>query len=300
MPCACLDDLPPVPEGKTGWPWTEESAPCTDASSVSIVIPSFQQAAFLESAIRSVLLQGIPNLELRVMDGGSTDGSREIIERYAPWIDHWQSAADGGQGAAINEGLRDSDGEVLGWLCSDDLLLPNGIARLLRLRNESPQSAVWIGASEVRDAEDKRVKVREPVLGTPEAFGRWFVDAGFHQPGALFSRDLFQELDGLREDLQCFLDVEFWIRARKRVEFSSCTDSVAMARVYPDAKSLRLAKRQLVEWVVCTWELGMPDVAEWKVTRSLERASEPERVLSSMKSKDIVIYLIRRLFRRSS
>ena len=161
MPCASLKELPPPPDGKTGWPWTIESDGCADETPVSIVTPSFQQAEFLEACIRSVLLQGIPNLELRMMDGGSTDGSVEILQKYDRWIDHWQSEKDGGQGAAINAGLQRASGEVFAWMNSDDLYLAGGIARLLGLRSESPETGVWIGASEVRDAQDTVIKVKK-------------------------------------------------------------------------------------------------------------------------------------------
>src|SRR5262249_15652432 len=125
-----LGGLPPPPAGKSGWPWTEESAsslPTAMANGapwprITVVTPSFNQAAFVEATLRSVLLQGYPDLEYFVLDGGSTDGSVEIIKKYEPWLTYWFSGPDGGQSAAIDRGLRLGSGMLATWINSDDML----------------------------------------------------------------------------------------------------------------------------------------------------------------------------------
>lgn len=103
----CLAELPAPPVGRSGWPWTEETPPSEPGAwpRLTVVTPSFNQAHFLEATIRSVILQGYPDLEYIVMDGGSTDGSVEILRRYDPWISSWTSEPDRGQTHAINKGL---------------------------------------------------------------------------------------------------------------------------------------------------------------------------------------------------
>ena len=150
MRCPTLKELPPPPPGKTGWPWTEETptpgdpspAPAPGRGSASSP-PSYNQGAFLEETIRSVLLQGYPDLEYILIDGGSTDGSREIIERYAPWLAYWVSEPDHGQSQAINKGFRSCSGEILTFLSSDDTYLPGTFQDLgRRWRPDAPYGAV--------------------------------------------------------------------------------------------------------------------------------------------------------------
>src|SRR5437868_3021326 len=132
-----LRDLPPPPAGKTGWPWTQESPSVPPLTAVgkswpkiSIVTPNYNYGAWLEETIRSVLLQGYPNLEYIVIDGASQDNSVAVIEKYAPYLDYWVSERDKGQTNAINKGFARSTGEIMGWLNSDDLLLPNALRNI--------------------------------------------------------------------------------------------------------------------------------------------------------------------------
>jgi glycosyltransferase involved in cell wall biosynthesis len=135
MRCPSLAELPPPPPGKTGWPWTVESERLPDCTPdglpwprASLVTPSYNQGGFIEETIRSVLLQGYPDLEYIIVDGGSSDASVEIIQKYARWIAHWESGPDRGQADAINKGLGLATGDAFHFINSDDLLARNALA----------------------------------------------------------------------------------------------------------------------------------------------------------------------------
>jgi glycosyltransferase involved in cell wall biosynthesis len=129
-----LADLPAPPPGKTGWPWTVEtkqlSAVRSDGSlwpRISIVTPSYNQGQFIEETIRSVLLQGYPDLDYVVIDGGSSDESVDIIRKYQPWLSYWVSEKDRGQAHAINKGFARGTGSLGAYLNSDDTYLPGAL-----------------------------------------------------------------------------------------------------------------------------------------------------------------------------
>ncbi len=149
-----LAELPPPQAGRTGWPWTEASPPLPAAlpdgepwPRISIVTPSFNQAQYLEETIRSVLLQGYPNLEYFVFDGGSTDGSADILRRYDAFLDGWVSERDKGQSDAINKGFARCTGTIVNWLCSDDILLPGALGQVGGAFVERPGADVVVGAA---------------------------------------------------------------------------------------------------------------------------------------------------------
>jgi glycosyltransferase involved in cell wall biosynthesis len=155
-----LDDLPAAPTGKTGWPWTEGSEilpECMPDGSewprISIVTPSYNQGQFIEETIRSVLLQGYPNLEYIIIDGGSTDNTVDIIKKYEPWITYWVSEKDQGQSHALNKGFQKATGQLIGWQNSDDFYAPNTLIHIAIESNRSSEFDVMYGQTHNTDAE---------------------------------------------------------------------------------------------------------------------------------------------------
>ncbi len=128
---------------------------------LSIITPSFNQGAFLERTIRSVLDQGYPNLEYVIVDGGSTDESVEIIKRYEDQLAWWVSEPDAGQTEAINKGIERTSGEIVAYINSDDYYLPGAFEKAVALFESSGSS--WVGGG-VRDLDEE---------GNPTELGYW-------------------------------------------------------------------------------------------------------------------------------
>ncbi len=111
----------------------------SDLPRISIVMPSYNQSQFIEESIQSILEQNYPSLEFMIYDGGSTDGSQEIIQRYASHLAFWQSGPDKGQTDALIQGFERATGDLLGWVNSDDVLLPGALQSIAQAYGSNPE-----------------------------------------------------------------------------------------------------------------------------------------------------------------
>lgn len=210
-----IADLPAPTADQQGWPWTETSpAPSEDGADwplVSIVTPSYNQGAFIEKTMRSVLLQGYPRLEYIVMDGGSNDGSVETIRRYERWLTYWTSAKDDGQSAAINQGLRHASGEIFNWVNSDDFLAPGALFDVAREWRRS-HAHVISGRGLVVTACGDIVHDWTPRLSRTTQDFLVPKRVVFSQPSTFLSRETVLRLGLLRDDLHYVMDWELYFR----------------------------------------------------------------------------------------
>ncbi|MBE9013173.1 glycosyltransferase [Pseudanabaenaceae cyanobacterium LEGE 13415] len=278
MRCPRLSDLPAPPLGKTGFPWTEESQPLPDTrlngqawDKISIVTPSYQQGEFIEETIRSILLQGYPNLEYMIIDGGSTDGSVEIIRKYEPFLAYWMSERDRGQSHAINKGWERATGEILHFLNSDDVLLPGTLATIAQVFSENPPIQVVSGVCLVKDVDLKE----ELRTKQPRAFDlKYFLldREGPGQPATFIRREVFEQTGGMDERLHYTLDREYWMRVSLRcpaVQVALLNQPLAIFRWQSECKSAQneapyCEREQLLD--IYFSEFKLPDHL-----RSLER-----------------------------
>lgn len=177
---------------------------------ISIVTPSFNQADYLEECIRSVRDQGYPGSEHIVVDGGSNDGSRTIIERHAQSLAWWCAEADNGQSHAINKGMARATGEVLGWINSDDLLLPGALHRVGDAFAADPSLMVLSGVRLLRAAG----RHDEPMpMEHPSDRDAWLTRPRVNQQATFYRLDALRAIGGVEEGLRFVMDYELWIQA---------------------------------------------------------------------------------------
>jgi glycosyltransferase involved in cell wall biosynthesis len=244
MTCCRLEDLPPPPAGKAGWPWTVETEVRkgeTDISvwpKISIVTPSYNQGKFIEETIRSVLLQRYPNLEFRVVDGGSTDETVNIVRKYSQWISAWTSESDRGQVDALNRALPKATGEILTWLNSDDLLLPGALFTIAALHKLNPKADLISGARLQRSAATGIEVAWVPWLDKWPLISVGF--AIFPQEATFFSRRVWTAVGSFDETLNYGFDGAFFSEAVARAEEITFTAApLAVMHAHHEQKSLR-------------------------------------------------------------
>jgi glycosyltransferase involved in cell wall biosynthesis len=214
-----------------------------------VVTPSFNQVDFIEETLRSVLLQGYPNLDYIVVDGGSTDGSVEVIEKYSPWLSYWCSEPDRGQSHAINKGFDRSDGDLLGWINSDDIFYPGALQAVAAGLAEAD---LFLGGMvKVRQEGDRHVEEKRstPFKGQPIHHVRILKrgprhDFHFYQPSLFWKRWLWEKAGPLDERYHYVMDLEWCNRALAQgPRLSLTSEPLARFLLHEDSKSVALEER---------------------------------------------------------
>jgi glycosyltransferase involved in cell wall biosynthesis len=222
--------LPVNDLAKQNWPWVEvipkwpETMPDGQPwPKISVVTPSYNQGQFLEETIRSVLLQGYPNLEYIIIDGGSSDNSVEIIRKYEPWLTYWESCKDRGQSHAINKGFTRVSGNIVAWLNSDDVYAPEVLLKVATKLGNRDQTLL-VGASVLTDTPDKlrgKLDMRRPTWQEMAYDAR-----SFPQPSVFWTYDLWAKVRGLNEALYFAMDYDLWLRMRIHAPREIFEDSI--------------------------------------------------------------------------
>ena len=209
-----------------------------DQPLVTVVTPSYNQAPFLEATIQSVLEQDYPNIEYILMDGGSTDGSVEIIQRYADRLAYWESAKDKGQTDAINKGFSRAHGEILAWLNSDDILYPHAVREAVAYLKENENCGLVYGNCNFIDAQGKGTGRFNAKQTDYQKLTQGYVH--IPQQASFWRGDLWRQVGPLDDTIYFAMDYDLWLRLAKvsEVKYLPETDPWAAFRLHADAKTI--------------------------------------------------------------
>lgn len=208
----------------------------TNSPLVSIITPSYNQSHFLEETVQSVISQDYANLEYIIVDGGSTDGSVEIIQQYADRIDWWVSEPDRGQTEAINKGFKKANGEILAWLNSDDTYLPGAVSEAVTYLQNHPDSGMVYGDANLISAEGNLLG-KFPARQTDyPRLRRGYVH--IPQQASFFRTKLWKQVGPLDPSFYFAMDYDLWVRLAKISRLDYYPRLWANFRLHGDAKSV--------------------------------------------------------------
>jgi len=224
------------------------------------VTPSYNQAAYLEQTITSVLEQDYPRLEYFVADGASADGSVEIIKKYADKLAWCVSEKDSGQADAINKGLTRAKGEIVAWLNSDDYYLTGAVSAAVKAFQDNPDVVLVYGNMLAVDEHGQSTNLLEYNQLTLEDLLCFQI---IGQPAVFFRREAFEEAGRLDINYHCFLDHHLWLRIALQGRILHVDETWAAARYHPEAKNrARAAEFGREAFCILDWAQKQPGLVE--------------------------------------
>jgi glycosyltransferase involved in cell wall biosynthesis len=259
---------------------------------ISIVTPCYNHIEFIEATLRSVLEQGYPNLEYIVMDGGSTDGSAAIIEKYAPYLTHWQSQPDGGQYDAINQGFQRATGAIMAWINSDDMLHRNALWTAIDIFQQFPQVEWLMGFPTHLNSKGCLASTYRGEI--PRWSRRRFLKdcRWIQQESVLWRRSLWERAGGyISTEYAHAGDLELWARFFRHAALYTTTALIGGFRISANQKTRTVMDKYMSEaqQILAKETLSSEDRA------ALARVKLFDRYLSFAARK---FYRVRRIYER--
>ncbi len=201
---------------------------------VSIITPSYNQSAYLEQAILSVLNQDYPRIEYIIVDGASTDGCVDIIKKYESKLAYWVSEQDRGQADAINKGFARASGEIVAWLNSDDYYLPGTVSAAVKIFDENPDVVLVYGNML---AVDENGQTFNTLNYKPLTLEDLLCFQIIGQPAVFMRRSALQKTNGLDSSFHFLLDHLLWIQIARHGKILHVDQTWSAARYHPEAKN---------------------------------------------------------------
>jgi glycosyltransferase involved in cell wall biosynthesis len=212
---------------------------------ISIVTPSYNQSQFLERTILSVLNQNYPNLEYIIIDGGSTDGSVDIIKKYEKYLAYWVSEPDKGQADAINKGFSKSTGDILAYINSDDTYVPGAFFKIVEAISDNPKADLVFGNIHFVDEYDNKF---DELRFTKFDFSTLIYEGGnLHQTGAFWTRKIYDAVKGVNVKYKFCIDFDFFCRVAEAGNLKYIREYIANFRYHRKSKSSMIDYIGLVE-----------------------------------------------------
>jgi glycosyltransferase involved in cell wall biosynthesis len=259
-----------------------------EAPKISIVTPSFNQGAFIERTILSVLEQGYPNLEHIIIDGGSTDKTVEVIKKYEKNISYWVSEKDNGQANAINKGFHKATGELLGWLNSDDRLEPGALHTVAEHSRRFPRAGVFVGHGRIVDIAGEEISYTKPGDLHFDGLCRWLAGGNFMQPSCFFRREAFLAAGPLDESIYMAFDLDLWLRLAKIVDFQHVDKLLSTALSHEKAKTTEFPYHMVVDCAVVIIRAGGAEAAQERLNQMASLLSFYEDTINRLKSHPVL------------
>lgn len=214
---------------------------------VSVIIPSFNQGRFLERTLLSLINQTYPNIEIILIDGGSSDNTIDIIKRYSKYLKFWVSEPDKGQSNAINKGLKVAEGKYATWLCSDDILFPDGIEKMVEALEKNPDCSLVYGGGVYIDENNKIIKKFSFTDMTLEKL-LYHKHSTIAQPSSLIRMETLKKVGDLDESLNYCMDYDLWIRLIKIGNFLNLGDIIISGyRLHNNSKTVGAYTKMALE-----------------------------------------------------
>ena len=278
-----------------GWPERPVTRPSEPESlRFSVVIPTLNQAETIEDTLQSIFDQDYDNVEIIVADGGSSDGTLALLERYRPQLARVIEGPDRGQSDAINKGFAAASGDIFCWLNSDDYFLPGALRRVAdRFASDSAVRFV-VGCGDVISKDHRFLRYIPALPMTETTLLNWKNDQWVLQQCCFWSRSLWQEVGGVDESLHLLMDYDLWFRLSRTTEASLIDEKLAVMRYYPEVKTVRQRSRSSEELAYVYAKNGVFQALREQVAELVASRSALQERLSGIEAS-LPVRLLKRL-----